>query len=267
MDNILLNKDHYYNPNIPFVLSTFIREYDMSKSNISILRYKGFLDEEGYNYYDSLPKIERQVQIGNILRDNREVINILKSGMIEIRNKFILENNLTPENVLSIKNDAFFIVDKIPSITIFDGVEFKRKNTYTSFYKVLKQEYYYSFEKINQFEYLHVKGISDDKVAIHEKYFLDLLKELFFSAETEPIEETIKLLSVIYESYIKKDLGVEYYREFNPISKIRVNVMGNQYLTDSLSEDDKEYIDISYNLSILKQLMKYYSMVVLRYKR
>lgn len=264
MNNQLLNKSSYLNTNIPFLISTYIREYDMAKSNISILKYKGVLSQNEYDYYSNLPKDERQRSIGLLQRNNPEIIDILKSGMKEMRNNFIINNNLSPLDILSIKNDAFFIINSIPTNTVFDNIEFRLKNTYTSYYFIDKLEYYYFYNQVNQEEILDIKGVSDDKLSLHENYFLDMLKTVFCSAQNEDIKETVSLLSFIYEKYIKRELSIEYYRELNPISKIKVNVEGKEFLVDHLSEEEKYYVDISYNLNIIRILLSYYSSILQR---
>lgn len=263
MYNQLIDKVQYLNEDMPFLISTFIREYDMTKSNISILLYKGYINQEQYNYYASLPKMERQVAIGMLQKDEK-VANLIKDGMKEMRNRFITENNLDPSRVLSIKNDAFFLIDTIPVKTKFDNVEFIVKNTYTSYYHIKGLELYYSYNQMSREEKLDVKGISDNKVKLHENDFVDLLKALFYSAQMDPITETISMISNVYQNYVTKQFNANFYREFNQISKIKLKVGNSYFYSDFLSEEDKPYIDISYNLNILRDLSAYYSLILQR---
>ena len=210
--------------------------------------------------------MQRQISIGMMQKDEK-IANAIKEEMRKIRNTFISKNNLDPSNVLSIKNDAFFLIDKIPDQTKFGVIEFSIKNTYTSYYFLKGIELYYSYEQRTGIEILDIKGMSDSKKNLHENYFVDFLKTLFCSAEVEPIEETIDLLTTFDEMYIQKKLDVNYYREFNNISQIRLNVMGKSFYADHLSDKDKMFVDISYNLNILRDLSSYFTSVLHRKMR
>lgn len=265
--NGLLNKTNYLNMKLsPFIISTFIKEYDMRQSNISVLRYKGIINDEEFNYYSNLPKLERQIKIGLLQKENPELAKSISNTMNELRNKFIIDNNLNESNVLSIKNDAFFLLPPFPNKTIVaDNIEFRVKNTYTSYYLFNRDipgpkiECYYYLNRLAEEENLDVKGISDKVLPLHENHFIDLLKTVFYSAETEPREETIRLLTTVYESYITRRMDIEYYREFNVESKYRLNVGGLYFTADFMDKKDIEYIDITFNLNLIRQLISFYS--------
>ncbi len=265
--NNLLNRVNFLNTDLsPFFISTFIREYDMRQSNISVLRYKGIINDEEFDYYSNLPKLERQIKIGLLQKEDPNLARIITDTMKELRNQFIIENNLNVSNVISIKNDAFFLLPPFPNKTIIsNNIEFRAKNTYTSYYLFNRDipgpkiECYYYLNRLANEEILDIKGISDNVIPLHENYFIDLLKTVFYSAETEPREETIRLLTTIYESYITRNMDIEYYREFNAESKYRLSVGGLYYTADIIDKKDIGYIDISVNLSILRQLISFYS--------
>lgn len=263
----LMNKVNYLNTSIsPFFISTFIKEYDMRQSNISVLRYKGIINDKEFEYYSNLPKLERQIKIGLLQKEKPELANLITSTMTQLRNQFIHQNNLSVSNVLSIKNDAFFILSPFPSNTVVaDKIEFRVKNTYTSYYLFNRDEFgpkiecYYYLNRMEEKENLDIKGISDDSIHLHENYFIDLLKTVFYSAETEPIEETINLLTTIYQNYITRNMEVEYYREFNANSKYLLNVGGMFYTADFIDKKDIQYLVINNNLNILRELISFYS--------
>ena len=48
VSNSLINRS-YYTLNIPYLISRYIREYDISKANINILLYKKYIDQDMYN--------------------------------------------------------------------------------------------------------------------------------------------------------------------------------------------------------------------------
>lgn len=248
------DKSHYTAP-INYLISTYIREYDISKANISILYTKGVINDETYNKLYNAPRMERQIYIGNMQKDNK-ISEILKNGIKDARDIFINSNNIELSDILSIKNDAIFVINKVATKTKFGNIEFVNKNIYSSFYKILKIELYYFYDMVRQIEDISIKGISDDKLELHKNYFLEFLLVIFNSAQTESIEETLSILNSFYEKYIKMDLDIGYYREFNSLSKFRLKpiLITNNFMADFLKEENKYDIDISYNINFLREL-------------
>ena len=68
--------------------------------------------------------------------------------------------------------------------TKFGLIEFKCKNRYTSFYKINNLEIFYFYDSFTKNEEIEVKGISDDRLKLHEEYMLQLLKDIFFTVQT-----------------------------------------------------------------------------------
>lgn len=257
----LYTKVNYLAP-IDFLINSYIREYDLSKANITALFAQGIINRSQYDYFYSLPKQDREYKIGWMQVDNPKVVNAIKDGILNFRRQFFEANNLKDSDVLSIKNDAIFLIDKKAEYTKFDIGEFKLKNEYTSFYRLNKLELYYYYDYITQKENLDVKGIDDTKlVEYHDKYFADFLKCLFNSAQLDPIVETIDLLNDFHESYITEQLEVGYYREFNANSSFLLTAFpfrNTIFYANTLEERHKHYLDKSFNENILRTLRKIY---------
>jgi len=261
----------YFTAPIDYIISSYIREYDISKANANILLLKGAISKEQYDYLISLDSNSRYISVGLLQKNNPDISTCLKEGIKEMRYLFLTSNNLTMNDILSIKNDAIFIINKVPMITKFDNIEFVNKNIYTSFYKlgVGKIEIYYLYDMVNNIEHIDVKGIKDEKIALHENYFLEFLLVLFNSAQMESLRDTINLLITFYESYLKLELDIGYYREFNAESLFSIKRIGvsSVYKADFLGEDSKSYIDISCNLNILRELIGIFTMIQDKKKR
>ncbi len=261
----------YFTAPIDYIISSYIREYDISKANANVLFLKGAISKEQYNHLMSLDGNSRYISVGLLQKNKPEISACLKEGIKEMRYLFLTSNNLTMNDILSIKNDAIFIINKIPMITKFDNIEFVNKNIYTSFYKlgVGKIEIYYLYDMVNNIEHIDVKGIKDEKIILHKNYFLEFLLVLFNSAQIESLRDTINLLITFYESYLKLELDIGYYREFNAESLFSIKRIGvsSIYKADFLGEDSKSYIDISCNLNILRELIRIFTMIQDKKKR
>lgn len=270
-----------YTIDADFIIGSFIEELDIEKCNINVLYNANIIDLDTYNYLYSADKHYREVWVGNnILKDNPNNNKILSDGITEARRRFFEALNLEDSDIVSIRKDSIFFIDKqsrfmgngIVDIP-FDKspIRFRQKGIYTSFYKLKRRLIaLYNNGRIPP-ESLSIAGIGDDNLLLHEKYFSDFLKALFQTAEFRGTEEAINLLKIFYMNYINLRLDIGYYREYNSFSRFRLNrfsMYPNQdFMLDDVSEESKMSIDISYNENILRTLMKIYSTKYLSEKR
>ena len=245
-----------YTADIPYLIGTYIREYDISKANINVLYSKKKISKQQYEFLYSCPKLQREILVGKMRKEDPDLTQVLKEGIRKARNQLYLQNQLTEENILSVKNDAVFVIDRDLRQTQFGTIRFVKKNTYTSFYKIYSMEFYYS--SLEQ-EILDVKGMGDS-LQYHEQYFGDLLKFLFYEAERETPIKYIKTLSTCIRNYTELKYSFPYYREFNNRSKYKskIQLAGEQYYFSALPNGyDPIGLDISYNFGILMSLYTY----------
>ena len=250
---------------LDYVTSTYIREYDISKANINVLLKLGLINQEQYNYFYRLNKQAREVMVGYFLQEHKDdkYGQQLIKGIREERRLFFEANDIQDYEVLSIKNDAVFLIEKVPSVTRFDGIEFINKETFTSFYKLdrkFNKEMYYKLDIPNDIEILEIKGMSDKAYKEHEPYMIDFLKVLFGTIETTDISEALNLLQIFSDRYIKHELDIGYYKRFDSISgydTVIKTTLGDMYNINYLAEKDRGIIEIGYNYAILMNLYKY----------
>lgn len=262
----IFDMDSYSAP-VDYLISQYIREYDMSKANINILLYYGMISKEQYQYYYDLPKKQREISIGCLQRDHVEIKDALKQGFVDMRHRFYAANDIKDYDILSVKKDAIFLINKSASNTKFKNVEFVCKNLYTSFYRIDRVEYYYLYDSINKQEKLDVKGLGQYAEEVHRDYMLDFMKYIFCMAQNGQILDCIKDIRELSINMISGNLDPNFYRELNNRamfrSKIKINgtrfFMQGINCTTSLND-----LDPSYNLGILSELYKVYSGIALR---
>lgn len=255
----------YWTAPINYITSTYIREYDISKANINVLLTIGAIDQKTYDYLYRLPKMAREVMVGYMMADRKEekLAQKVLHGIKEYRRLFFEANEIQDYSVLAIKNDAIYLIEAIPKITAFDLIEFKHKQTYTSFYKLDKKfnkELYYRLDIPNDIELLDINGLNNEAYKMHELYMIDFLKALFGTIETAGLEESIKLLQSFAEQYINKALPIDYYRRFDNrcgYDTIIHNSIGDIYNIKYLGEKDRDLIEIGHNYAILMNLYRY----------
>lgn len=262
MGNLYNNKN--YLVDIPYIFSSFIREYDIRKANINILYKKGVIDIDEYNYYLNLPRFDREYQIGMKIRKDKSIQQVLDEGIIEAKKLLFESNGLEDYDIVSIKNDAVFVLNKDLKYTKFDNIEFVNKNTYTSYIHLNGIEIYYRFDRISG-EHIDIKGIGDFKLAYHAKYMLDFIQFILQCVELSDLETAIIGLKTFYNQYVNRELDIGYYRTFDSISTYNIPRSYGEFryglscLDDTL--ENKMIIDISYNLSIIRELYGYVSNV------
>lgn len=241
-----------------WLFNSYIREYDISKANINILLYKGIISKEEYHKLCMLSRNYRQIQIGYILKDER-INKLFEEGLQEARKLFITSNNLDEQDILSIKNDAIFVINKNPTYTSFDNIRFLLKNTYTSFMKIFNLEIYYGLNKQDNSEVLDIKGINDSKLDIHRNYMIDIICNALYFINIGDQKSSLEYIQDIYNKYVSKQLPIEYYRSFDNMSMYTIVINGRRYGVYHLSntKDNYDILDISYNANLLREIYSY----------
>lgn len=243
----------------PYIINSYIREYDLSKANISVLRSIGVIDDNTYYQLYNAERMQRQIFVGNMIRDNKEIGYQLKRGLMETKKALFELNQIQDYEVLCIKNDAIFIIGRELNITRIDQYrEFKCKNVYTIFMKLRNLEIYYAdrYTPDGQISInIDVKGISDTLLPLHQDGMLDLICTVCGILQRNTAAEALKYLMEIYELFLQRKLPAEYYREFNGTSAYTIVSKFSIFQMMWIPEHYVSVIDINWNLLILRDLI------------
>ena len=252
-------KNMNYTSGISYLNNVFIYELDISKANINVLRMKNMIDQETYDYLYNAERMVRQVYVGKLQKD-KAFSDALKAGILEAKKLLFEANDIKDYEVLSIKNDAVFLINRIPAVRDFDLIHFVPKNKYTGFYKVRNFEFYYYYSNLDKEEYLHVKGLSDEVLKSHDKFMYQFFKDLFYTIQCNGVEIALRLLKGFYLQYINLRLPIEYYKRFDIQNDFHFKVntnMGTGFAVDYTDEEKfKPMLDISANLNLLIEMQK-----------
>lgn len=262
MSSELWLKKMYSSP-INYITSSFIREYDISKADASVFLTNGIISQEQFDFLARVPSLARNIQLGILQQEHPEYKAILKNGIESARRMFFEANNIQDWEVLSIKNDAVFLINKVATTTSFGNIVFKNKRTYTSFYALprkFNKEFFYYLDRVNGIETLDIKGMNSGALELHKNYFTEFLLVLFNSIELFPISDSIDLLQTFYNRYINKELDVQYYRRYDQISGfdtcLESPILKHRYNLQHISEKDIDIVDIRYNADIIVEFYK-----------
>lgn len=236
----LYEKHNYLNKDIEYLISREIIEYDIKSAGFNLIKHYKLLDDSKISHLESLSKKQRQITIGLYQKNNKKFAEELNSKFVEARKTFFTANDLIDDDVLSIKKDAIITLRRCYN-TEFDNIQFDEKNIYTSYFYMNKFEFYLGDTKLD------VKGISDDKLLLHQDYMIDFLQKILKMLEVSSTKQTIVNLKEFAYYYKNKLLHHGYYRELNRDSLYRLN---NHFNSEYIGTEDFtsiEDIDISYN--------------------
>lgn len=258
-----LSDMHTYDLDIPYY-SGYIVEYDIRKANINALRSRGIIDRATYDMLYSADKQFREIYVGKMIRENPKVYDEIQLGIRDAKRKFFSTNGIKNNEVLSIKNDAVFVLSSRQMRTHFDLYEFAIKGNYTFYFKTMKKQFFYRFDNHSGTDIVEVKGINEEKLLYHKDFFLKFLLDAFYNLQKSSIEETLDFCNQFYEEYVNRRLDIRYYRELNPDNIYRITRPGKQ--SYGLTDVDPQYIDIidiNYNLRIIRDLINIVNMIYL----
>lgn len=248
----LYNKDNFI-INAKVIKSTIITEYDISKANISVLLDRKIISKDLYDYLYRLPKIDREIYIGNKIRtEGKSVYNEIKAGIINAKMNLFKFNNIQNNEIIRIANDAVYVMRNLPlQYTKFGIVEFKTKNVYSTFIRIggLSILFGSLMGDIN----IDIIGLGKEQNALHLDYMITFLGNLLYLVENSTIEQVMDFYLNFYNQYIKRKLNIGFYREFNEISMYTVRSLNNNKYGMTFT-DDINQLDISYNAGFLREL-------------
>ena len=230
-----------YLSNRNVVLNSFIVEYDIRHANINVSKYYNLYKDLKYlDTLDALPKKDREVQFGLLLRKNPDLSKSLEKAFNDIVNEFLSVNGLDLDiDVISVKKDAVYVLNKKVKQTTFGPVEFVDKNRYHAYMHLNKMEFYIGADKID------VKGIGESYKQ-HRDGILILIQELIEILETG--RDAHEFLSELCYFYKSRQMDLNVYREFNSRSQYKCTIEDNLVYMDNISYEILDTsCDISYN--------------------
>lgn len=207
-----LYKKTNYLTSLPLIQNR-IYEYDIRSANVSMLRASGKVKESTLQQLEALDKDAREKAVGKMIRQNRKFYKIISEGIRKARETLFRENQIQDHEVLSIKNDAVFIIGRKLRYTQFGDIEFRVKGQYTLFQQFNKIEFYYD----RRHRRVDIKGVSDKVVMEedHQKGMMVFFDTVFNYVCTDRRKELREYLIQFVDDYKTKTLPHYYYRELN----------------------------------------------------
>lgn len=243
----LMERSNYTNKELVYLKNVRITEWDIASAGFSVIKFKKLFPENQIRYLENLPKYDRNVYIGKEMRKNPKISVDVVETLEKVRKSFVILNKIKEEDVLSVKKDAIFLINKKPETTLIkDFFQFREKSTYTSFLYLNKKEFYYDSAN----DILDVKGLSEKTKNAQHDFLLNDIKEIMKAGEKYNQEELYSFLKRYRDRYLSLTLPKETYKLMGSTFDDEENKYAFQeYRLDNIGEDMLEDIDISFNLS------------------
>jgi hypothetical protein len=249
---MIYNKHNYLNKNLKYIKNAIIREYDMKNAGLSILKHLEIISIKEYNkLMNNYEKHERDMLVGKFLGKNSDVSQALMEGFIDARKEFFEVNDIQDDEVLSIKKDAIFLINKIPKIEqVNDDYLFRKKNEYTTYINLRGKEFYYDILSDNY----DIKGFQEEIYNKQKNYLFEFVKEcLKLHSENKKDELFVKLLE-FKNDFVKRNLPIEYYRDITE-NCFLFNHNGIYLSLEETKDINSEYLFIDNNLNFILELI------------
>lgn len=256
MNRAIYEKDNYTNQNINYIKNNLVTEYDISSAGLSILTDLNYFSDNDYNDLMSMDKLERNIIIGKELKKNNDMNTALMNGFAQVRAVFFEQNNIQDHDVLSIKKDAIFLINKDININgnISKHVTFNKKNTYNAYINIGRKEHYLDIEHNK----LIVKKYPELVKERHKDYLFKLLKDVLFLDTQNNKDEIYKQLAMFKYKFVIYNLEKEYYRSIKTGNyEVRLNntLIELDDIHDNVLEDIVTGYNMEFILSIIETLL------------
>ena len=224
-----------------------VYEYDIRSANTSALRTAKKLKTSTLDELEQLPRHDREVRIGQMIAQDKSIGKVIKREITRAKRQLFMANHIQDDEVLSIKNDAVFIIGRRLTHTVFGPMEFKEKNIYSGYLYVEKLELYYD----RKHRTVDVKGIKDEviKDPDHQKGMVSFLSQVMEYLVMDRMPALRRYLISFTDDYKNKRLPVEYYKEMSGDNIYRTDMELSSFCfqMQSATEDDKPMINGTYN--------------------
>ena len=243
----LISKSNYVSER-NYITGT-IRELDIKAANINILFHSGLIDENLYQYLLALPKQDREIYIGNRIRQDKGIYESIQNGIKEAKIWLSEANNLKDSEIVRIANDAVYVKRTSPlGFLKYDNIEFVEKNVYSSMLNLNGIVLFFNYNKEGVLN-VDVKGIGDKELGYHNGYILSIIGQTIFLLERSSSRDAMKFISDFYDQFINRVLPIGMYRPFDATSAYQI------YGFLCYDEPDNvQDVDIRYNLNVIRTL-------------
>lgn len=249
----LYNKTTYLRRDYEYLRKTPIFEYDIHSAGMNILYKYKKIDKYSYEFFSSLEKNTRNRLIGKLLEKNPEWNKMMTLEFKKIIGKFMIQNEIHDDEVLSIKKDSLTIINRKVNNLIVDNLyHFDMKSEYDTFLLLTRNGEIYLNTSTMEYE---IKGFGERVIQnLTDTFFNFLLTSLLIDSERKNEHELYRHFKNYRSLYLNKKLPIESYYSINEDAYIIANEIA-RYKLYYVDESYIDMIDISDNYSYIEKLI------------
>jgi len=234
-----------------YIKSSSIVEYDMKSAGMNILYELGYINEEKFKQLKSMNKYKRNVEIGLMLRKNRDMNEALIKGFEYARQMFIVNNNIQDHEILSIKKDAIYVINKlVTNLDVTDNIKFVKKKEYDTYINIMNREHYINLQQND----IDVKGYREGVFEHHINYMIKFLYDIIKMDSQMDKESIVEELTIFKHRYITFDLPRGYYKDIIN-NKYIIDMEFDTLTIDNIGESNKEILNYNVNLKFILEVI------------
>ena len=210
----MYDKMLFYNDNIPYLFHSNILEYDMNAASLSLSERFGLLPKETIERLKRLPKQQRVIETGLIRRNDKDFSVIVDKKLLEVREQFINENNITPEEIISLHSDAIIFASRKKIKNNIDGIQFK---------EAMRCKGYINYKRIEMFYndgYIEYKGAVQQLID-QQRMGINLYLIKIFKYIENYDTQILKYMSRFQRDYLMDQLQEYVYESFGRLGDFK----------------------------------------------
>jgi len=240
---------------IPYFFGN-IYEYDIKSAYFSIIQARPEFIDNDISIIKKLEKLksnkkELVIFIGKMIRRNPDLSKNLHNYLRETIYMFIKENNISNDDIISIKKDALFVKKRVNSLDI-NGLDFKVKHNYKIFFKDTEKKEYYILNE----DTFNIKGINDIEVNSSKKFF-KLIVQLIMLLLNSNKEAILNSLNTFQTNFLYGTPQVDYLTINNQIKLKNGYLVDRKFIDEfEIEEIDRDFIYFKYIHPVISQIIK-----------
>lgn len=268
-----LHNAEQYTSETRYVFGSIIYEYDITQANINILHSYDLISDFEYQWLQLAPKQDRQYYIGKKAqmdivyhgKQKSDINRCITEGVLKARRLLLDSNQVQDDQVLRAAKDSVYINRPLSlQYTSFDLnnngklITFTLRNIFDDYIRFSNELIVLISDNENNFN-IDVKGIKDSNLYLHQPMITTISQ--LASLRSYNKEASLSEFNRIYQQYVSLQSPIDMYREFNSWSAFRYKsqsllpeIPAPTYLPENF---DRNLLDISYNLNVLRELYTY----------
>jgi len=225
----------------------------MQSAGMNILTDLGYFTLQDKERLTKIDKKKRNILIGLMLKKDKQMVEDLENGFSEARRLFLEMNNIKNSEILSIKRDAIYLINREFGIdgNISSNLKLIPKNKYDVYMNINNREHYYNIADNR----LDLKGYSKDVVRVQQDYLFKFLTSIIEKDSIDDKNGKFIQLATMKDDMLSYSLPKQFYYDLNYSKYLSDSITGFLGL-DDIEDENVSILNYDNNLSFIINLIE-----------